>query len=56
MEEVNKFINWYEERSNGKGSTLYSFDKKFNPYTSVKEYIVHDKIVSFKVREYEINK
>ncbi len=56
MEEVNKFINWYEERANGKGSALYSFDKKLNPYTSVKEYIVHDKIVSFEVREYEISK
>ncbi|ARC84560.1 bacterial Ig-like domain family protein [Clostridium argentinense CDC 2741] len=56
MEEVNKFINWYEERANGKGSALYSFDKKLNPYTSVKEYIVHDKIVSFQVREYEISK
>lgn len=56
MEEVNKFINWYEERANGKGSALYSFDKKLNPYISVKEYIVHDKIVSFEVREYEISK
>lgn len=56
MEEVNKFINWYEERANGKGSALYSFDKKLNPYTSVKEYIVHDKIVSFEVREYGISK
>ncbi|WP_454054127.1 Ig-like domain-containing protein [Clostridium sp. Marseille-Q7071] len=56
MEEVNKFINWYEERANGKGSALYSFDKKINPYKSVKEYIAHDKIASFEVREYEISK
>ncbi len=56
MAEVNKFINWYEERARGKGSALYSFDKKLNPYTSVEEYIVHDKIVSFEVREYEISK
>nr|WP_291568895.1 Ig-like domain-containing protein [Clostridium sp. UBA2485] len=51
MEEVNKFINWYEEKANGKGSALYSFDKKLNPYKSVKEYIAHDKILSFEVRE-----
>ncbi len=56
MEEVNKFINWFEERANGKGSELYSFDKKINPYKSVKEYIAHDKIASFEVREYEISK
>ncbi len=53
MQEVEKFINWFEERSNGKGSSLYSFNKKINPYKTVKEYIVHDKIASFEVREYE---
>ncbi len=53
MQEVEKFINWFEERSNGKGPSLYSFDKKINPYKTVKEYIVHDKIASFEVREYE---
>lgn len=49
MEEVNKFINWYET----KGSSTYKFDKNISPYKSVKEYIVHDKITSFEVREYE---
>ncbi len=29
--------------------------KKINPYKTVKEYIVHDKIASFEVREYEGN-
>ncbi|EPY2306188.1 Ig-like domain-containing protein [Clostridium sporogenes] len=53
MQEVEKFINWFEERSNGRGSSLYSFNKKINPYKTVKEYIVHDKIASFEVREYE---
>ncbi len=55
MQEVEKFINWFEERSNGKGPSLYSFNKKINPYKTVKEYIVHDKIASFEVREYEGN-
>ncbi|HDK7138919.1 TPA: Ig-like domain-containing protein [Clostridium botulinum] len=53
MQEVEKFINWFEGRSNGKGPSLYSFNKKINPYKTVKEYIVHDKIASFEVREYE---
>lgn len=56
MEEVDKFINWFEERSSGNGPSLYSFDKKISPYKSVKEYIVHDKIASFEVREYEATK
>ncbi|MHB9940484.1 hypothetical protein CF065_02305 [Clostridium sporogenes] len=55
MQEVEKFINWFEEISNGKGPSLYSFNKKINPYKTVKEYIVHDKIASFEVREYEGN-
>ena len=55
MQEVEKFISWFEERSNGKGPSLYSFNKKINPYKTVKEYIVHDKIASFEVREYEGN-
>jgi len=49
MEEVNKFINWYETQ----GSSTYKFDKNISPYKAVKEYIVHDKITSFEVREYE---
>ena len=49
MEEVEKFINWYET----KASSTYKFDKNISPYKSVKEYIVHDKITSFEVREYE---
>jgi|GEM_PF-5099414 len=56
MEEVDKFINWFEERANGKGLATYSFNKKISPYKSVKEYIVHDKIASFEIREYEISK
>ncbi|MCC5426395.1 hypothetical protein LMP49_04580 [Clostridium botulinum] len=55
MQEVEKFINWFEERYNGKASLLYSFNKKINPYKTVKKYIVHHKIAFFEVREYEGN-
>lgn len=54
MQEVDKFINWFEERSNGDGLALYSFSKKISPYKSVREYIIHSKIASFEVREYEV--
>ncbi|BAQ36426.1 hypothetical protein HYH70_11620 [Clostridium botulinum] len=55
MQKVEKFINWFEERSNGKASSLYPFNKKINPYKTVREYIVHDKIASFEVIGYEGN-
>ncbi|HDK7146974.1 TPA: hypothetical protein PTV74_001623 [Clostridium botulinum] len=55
MQEVEKFINWFEERSNGKASSLYLFNKKINPYKTVEKYIEHHKIASFEVREYEGN-
>jgi uncharacterized protein YjdB len=53
MSEVDKFINWYENRDdNSAESPKYMFDKNISPYKSVKEYLVHDKIVSYEVREY----
>ncbi|CBZ04450.1 hypothetical protein HYH96_13340 [Clostridium botulinum] len=55
MQEVEKFINWFEERSNGKASSLYPFNKKINPYKTVEKYIEHHKIASFEAREYEGN-
>jgi uncharacterized protein YjdB len=54
MTKVNDFIKWYTDRDKGNiaYSPIYTFDKTINPYKSVKEYIVHDQIVSFEVREY----
>jgi uncharacterized protein YjdB len=54
MDKVNDFIKWYTDRDKDKSdfSATYTFDKTINPYKLVKEYIVHDQIVSFEVREY----
>lgn len=52
MNEVEKFIGWYETRTKGEGSNLYAFPKKESPYNEIKEYIAQDKIASFEVKEY----
>lgn len=48
MNEVIKFIDWYNKNE----STTFKFKKKINPYKSVEEYLVYDKIISFIVQEY----
>ncbi|GKX68853.1 Ig-like domain-containing protein [Inconstantimicrobium mannanitabidum] len=54
MDKVNDFIKWYNARDKDKStnSPTYTFDKNINPYKSVKESIVHDKIESYEVRQY----
>lgn len=55
MNEVNNFIDWYTDRSNGTGLPFYKFktvDSNIDPYTDSNEYLIFDKIVWFKVKEY----
>ncbi|QUI23623.1 hypothetical protein HZI73_15585 [Vallitalea pronyensis] len=54
MTDVDAFKNWYVDRSNGTGLPFYSFpdDANIEPYTDVNEYLIFDKIVWFKVKEY----
>ncbi|QUI23627.1 hypothetical protein HZI73_15605 [Vallitalea pronyensis] len=54
MNEVSNFITWYTDRANGTGLPFYIFPDSTNiePYTKIDEYIIHDKIVWFKVNEY----
>ncbi|SDP83497.1 Ig-like domain-containing protein, partial [Clostridium gasigenes] len=55
MKEVNKFIKWYEDKTEGiagVGPAVYSFYKKVNPYKTVKEYIKYDIIYLYEYREY----
>ncbi|MCT4688090.1 hypothetical protein [Vallitalea sp.] len=54
MNEVNNFIKWYVDKSNGTGLPFYKFatDSKIEPYTDSNEYLIFDKIVWFKVKEY----
>lgn len=55
MEEVNSFIAWYENKQSGTGTASYAIDKHGNnkgPFTSRKEYVIFDKILTFEVSEY----
>lgn len=55
MEEVNSFINWYENKQAGTGKASYAIDKHDNnkgPFISRKDYVIFDKILTFSVDEY----
>lgn len=54
MSDVEDFMNWYIARLNGTGLPFYKFavDSKIEPYTDANEYLIFDKIVWFKVKEY----
>lgn len=55
MEEVNSFITWYENKQAGTGRASYAIDKHDNnkgPFTSRKDYVIFDKILTFSVDEY----
>ncbi|MFF6013921.1 Ig-like domain-containing protein [Lysinibacillus fusiformis] len=46
---LNNYLNWFES---AQGTSTFKFSKTISPYKKVTEYIVHDKIASFEVREY----
>lgn len=52
--EIDSFISWYDNRANGSGKAYYTFDKAFNkgPFSSRKDNIVFDKIMTYEVMEY----
>ncbi|MEK3945556.1 kelch repeat-containing protein [Paenibacillus sp. FSL H7-0943] len=57
MDEVNAFINWYENKQTGAGTASYAINKHDNnkgPFTSRKDYVIYDKILTFEVSEYTI--
>ncbi|MGG4094774.1 hypothetical protein [Paenibacillus lautus] len=56
MTEVNAFINWYEDRSNGIGTIMFGINKYNNnkgPFVNRKDYVFYDKIVTFEVNSYD---
>lgn len=55
--EVNAFINWYENKQAGSGTASYAINKHNNnkgPFSSRKDYVIFDKILTFEVNEYSI--
>ncbi|MCC3379953.1 fibronectin type III domain-containing protein [Paenibacillus sp. UY79] len=55
MKEVNDFISWYESKQAGSGSASYAINKHDNnkgPFSSRKDYMLYDRILTFEVSEY----
>ncbi|BCN32090.1 hypothetical protein [Anaeromicropila herbilytica] len=54
MNEIDKFLTWYDNRSDGVGKSYYRIIKRSNvkPFNSRYEYLQFDKIYSFEVKEY----
>jgi|GEM_PF-3284638 len=52
--EIEDFLDWYEDRANGKGNESFMFDKQYNkgPFTSRHDYVTFRLIESFEVKEY----
>ena len=46
---LNNYLNWFDS---AQGNATFKFSKTISPYKKVTEYVVHDKIASFEVREY----
>ncbi|MDM5231498.1 Ig-like domain-containing protein [Lysinibacillus pakistanensis] len=46
---LNNYLNWFDT---AQGTSTFKFSKTISPYKKVTEYVVHDKIASFEVREY----
>jgi hypothetical protein len=53
--ELDAFLTWYDNRSNGTGNAYYIFTVKgtVSPYTSVKHYIPYNKILYFDLKSYD---
>ncbi|GIO06189.1 hypothetical protein J31TS6_22170 [Brevibacillus reuszeri] len=52
--EVQDFIDWYNNRADGRGKETFMFEKDFNkgPFTARKDYVAFSKIQSFEIMEY----
>ncbi|AVK87058.1 cell adhesion protein [Lysinibacillus sp. B2A1] len=46
---LNNYLNWFDT---AQGTSTFKFSKTISPYKKVTEYVIHDKIASFEVREY----
>lgn len=58
MQEINDFIAWYEAKQSGTGKAAYAINKHDNnkgPFTSRKDYVIFNKILTFEVSEYSNN-
>jgi hypothetical protein len=53
--ELDSFIQWYDAKDAGRGASFFSIDKHSNnkgPFSSRKDYVIFNKILTFEVNEY----
>lgn len=58
-DEVNDFINWYDKKDSGTGSSRYEIDKHNNnigPFKNRKDNVIFKNILAFEVNEYSTDK
>ncbi len=55
--EIDKFVNWYDGRSEGLGKSYFTIQKHSNvkPFIGRKEYIKFENIESFEIKDYNDN-
>jgi hypothetical protein len=53
-DELDKFLTWYDNRSDGIGKSYFKIPKRSNvkPFLGRNEYLSYDKIYSFEVKDY----
>ncbi|MGX4282604.1 MULTISPECIES: Kelch repeat-containing protein [unclassified Bacillus (in: firmicutes)] len=59
MEELNSFVNWYDQKDSGTGPSRYEVDKHDNnigPFENRKDHVIFKNILTFEVNEYSTNK
>ena len=56
FEELDAFLDWFDDRATGTGPERYGFDKAWNkgPFKTRTEYVIFSKIDTFDVDEYEV--
>lgn len=55
IEEINAFLDWYDAKDAGTGAAKFAINKHHNnkgPFSSRKDYVIFDKILTFSVDEY----
>ncbi|MBG9464042.1 MULTISPECIES: Kelch repeat-containing protein [Bacillus] len=55
MQEINEFINWYDQKDSGTGPSRFEIDKHDNnigPFEKRKDHVIFKNILTFEVNEY----
>ncbi|WP_342561187.1 SPRY domain-containing protein [Paenibacillus sp. FSL R7-0345] len=54
MNEVNEFLKWYDSASGSARYGINKHDSNKGPFSKRTEYVIHDKILTFEISEYNV--